>query len=1199
MVFCSLLSSLTSSSPSRSSRDILHSESTMEINTLTQPREHSVDYSLGSKEPGEEETSAAVPRSFEHIDVSAFAELDDFTYYDSDSNTSTSPTLQETSSSLVQSDPSTFKLLELGTPSHLSPELEDSNAKLDDTASRVSLSHQSNGFDGLSRPEDSASLGHADTSLLDPSNQENTSLPLSESERVDASNSLGLEDTSFKLGSATDAVFLVPENVESSPPLELDGPPSLPLEEPSQFVVPKQDDASPSTCPTLEDTGSSALSKPEDIPLPSSPRPEEPSPSAISELPSIEYACEPLFEDTCSSSTVTNIEDASSAAAARVLETAESSTPVEPAVSVSTAPPELKDSHFSTPSDRGPSAIPTPEDSRTFETSTLEEISPPSAPDNDGPSAPQLEDPPTSIPSGMEDTNSSLHVPDNIHCAVSGTEDLDASSGSPELENTSSSADSKPDDTSSSSRLPALEINDLAENSESGGSSGSDHSGHSSPLELGDSTISSFFSELEDTAAATTPALEKPSSPTAQPDGSTTATFPEPENATTSASLLTSILSDLAHPDETDATARHILAIITSYSPNSYNSGGETSSTEPPFLALIKSQVTVRQPVQMVIPAFPMKSPNRTSKVLGRLPDLGEELALRHLDGLCANIRDVYPPGAEVWVQSDGLVYNDLLGVSDGDVFDYGETLREMAGQLRLGSLRFSRVSELLGHSSLGSDEEDGYAGSWEARREKYLEQAPRLREELLGNYKVADFDIDAAIRKEEDTCLTYRGYLKFLSRDLVDDARVVEARKTSNKAADRVVGQVAREMLVRGKAFAAAIRERFPACVRLSIHESTGRRKISVGLIPLPRPAEPEAEADNGSGDGQKGSLKPRRGRLGPTPWHSAVAVGLDGNYRSVAADEVRDTHDLIYHHGRPYYYREKSALFDWPFPVTFSPQYPCGLIITPDLATSTTSPPPSLSQIPMSNLRLLAPKFSPLVLRGFSETLQEPLFISKSEELGTICPWTFGIIQKVKDVGGERNASTSNVTTNEAMPFHYDGVFKFEERPNHETGTLERVSCPPLFQVFTCHDNTVPHGQGFTLFASSRLALQYMPPQYPLSRLRNVTWTLRSEGFWSAVMGNLPLVVAHPVDGSPCLRWHQPWDASRSQIATSTVTVETDVQEINDEIEKLMYDRRVCLYFTWERGDLLVNDNVSMHHTRTAYQSGWERELWRIHVD
>ena len=43
-------------------------------------------------------------------------------------------------------------------------------------------------------------------------------------------------------------------------------------------------------------------------------------------------------------------------------------------------------------------------------------------------------------------------------------------------------------------------------------------------------------------------------------------------------------------------------------------------------------------------------------KVLGTLPDLGEEIALMHLNGLCESIAEIYEHGAEIVIASDGLV---------------------------------------------------------------------------------------------------------------------------------------------------------------------------------------------------------------------------------------------------------------------------------------------------------------------------------------------------------------------------------------------------------------------------------------------------------------------------------------------------------------------------------------------------------------
>ena len=49
---------------------------------------------------------------------------------------------------------------------------------------------------------------------------------------------------------------------------------------------------------------------------------------------------------------------------------------------------------------------------------------------------------------------------------------------------------------------------------------------------------------------------------------------------------------------------------------------------------------------------------NLVDKVTGKLPDLGEELAMARLHSLCVDIAAVYQHGAEVTIATDGLVFN-------------------------------------------------------------------------------------------------------------------------------------------------------------------------------------------------------------------------------------------------------------------------------------------------------------------------------------------------------------------------------------------------------------------------------------------------------------------------------------------------------------------------------------------------------------
>lgn len=186
-------------------------------------------------------------------------------------------------------------------------------------------------------------------------------------------------------------------------------------------------------------------------------------------------------------------------------------------------------------------------------------------------------------------------------------------------------------------------------------------------------------------------------------------------------------------------------------------------------------------------------------------------------------------------------------------------------------------------------------------------------------------------------------------------------------------------------------------------------------------------------------------------TPWHSAVAVGLDGSYRTVHVADVRDTHEVVYRNGHPHHLREKSDVWDFgAVKVDFEHLYPCGLIIKPAVGTDAVSPP-SLRDVDVVKVRKLAELQSPVVLRGFADTSDRDLYIKKAEDMGEILPWMFGKVMVVKDQKKVDRAS-NNVASNEAMPMHYDGIFKFRAKKDDdgnvmrdEEGNEMHVQIPP----------------------------------------------------------------------------------------------------------------------------------------------------------
>ncbi|KAF1844291.1 uncharacterized protein K460DRAFT_245726, partial [Cucurbitaria berberidis CBS 394.84] len=287
------------------------------------------------------------------------------------------------------------------------------------------------------------------------------------------------------------------------------------------------------------------------------------------------------------------------------------------------------------------------------------------------------------------------------------------------------------------------------------------------------------------------------------------------------------------------------------------------------FLPHVYNFVRQRKPVLMTLPAFPCKSANRQNKVLGHLPDLGEELGLRRLHEMASDIGKVYAPGAFINIATDGVLFSDIIGITEEDCWEYGEALKVLIKENDFNTLRFVRPMTMLGLSSFE-----------ENIRENYIATAELCREEIMRCFGPSEKTIDTAIRKDKDTGLTYCGMVKFLESELETHLSLTGLNKAAKRKA---IKAAARKMMQRSEAFTLAIRTARPGDVRLSIHPSSGAAKLSFPLVPSPE------------------------GFFQRSPWHSCVAIGLDGEARCVHSIDVKKTHDLVYKNRRAWYYQEK----------------------------------------------------------------------------------------------------------------------------------------------------------------------------------------------------------------------------------------------------------------------------------------------------
>ncbi|KAI0172917.1 Pyoverdine/dityrosine biosynthesis protein-domain-containing protein [Hypoxylon sp. FL1284] len=606
-------------------------------------------------------------------------------------------------------------------------------------------------------------------------------------------------------------------------------------------------------------------------------------------------------------------------------------------------------------------------------------------------------------------------------------------------------------------------------------------------------------------------------------------------------------------------TASRILDIVSQYQLSNEFPVTAKGKDGVDFLAHVHARVAANKRILMSLPAFPFKSPNDTAKVLGRLPDKAEEFALAHLDGLCAAIENIYAPGATLMIVSDGLVYNDLLGVPDRDVWAYGEALRALRTRKNFRHIEFCRLKDIV-HVDV-PDKLDEI---------RYVANATNFRVALLQQYKDPKYNVSLSISENEDTCLTYRGYIKFLETDLQHVYPVGEGRSKSSYK--RGIEYIAKQMLTRGDVFARAVRERFPDRLRLSIHPSTGKNKISVSLLPTTTSFT--------------------------TPWHCSIGFSLDGTvvtgHRSRFEDDP--AFELVKEDGRPSYFREKSKLLSWAGErggVTCEPVYPTGLLIRPAAGRNALS----VKDIDAVKIRGLSQLNSPIVLRDFAETQKRDLFVSKVREFGGPLPWKIDMFS-LEDGRTNDFRCTTVLSDDPGTHSVHDSCCDGGTASESESDILART--PTRFQLSAAATKS-PKNLGPTLFSSPTLLLKRSPNCRSLSPFRPLKNATPASSRSSTDIEACPSIMDYPATPSSFLHpegpWPQPGVKFGAADTTSDDTTDDETASSASTCSDPLPDRQVTYYHEWERGDLILSDAILTSITWNRPSTGCKGELWNAY--
>jgi len=318
--------------------------------------------------------------------------------------------------------------------------------------------------------------------------------------------------------------------------------------------------------------------------------------------------------------------------------------------------------------------------------------------------------------------------------------------------------------------------------------------------------------------------------------------------------------------DEPHQVARKILRLILRYQRPSRSSG-----CLPPcerclcyHSARIVRHVERGAPVELVLPAFPGKSPNRR-KVLGALPDMAERLSLEFLQYLSHRISETYSPGARIVICSDGRVFSDLVRITDQNISAYQTGIRNILDEIHTDMRRISRMSSSTEFRPLEVFNLDD---------EYQLTDYDEMRQDLVARHGEPLEKIQADVRAGGEPLDLYRGITRFLLDDSSDSESGMSRTALQKECRRRAYG-----VIQRSKAWGGLVAKKFPHAVRLSIHpQACSFEKIGIHMLET---------ADNWL-----------------TPWHG-VAVEVGGRFvlmKRSQAEELQAT--LIWRGGVPSHY-------------------------------------------------------------------------------------------------------------------------------------------------------------------------------------------------------------------------------------------------------------------------------------------------------
>jgi alpha-ketoglutarate-dependent taurine dioxygenase len=261
----------------------------------------------------------------------------------------------------------------------------------------------------------------------------------------------------------------------------------------------------------------------------------------------------------------------------------------------------------------------------------------------------------------------------------------------------------------------------------------------------------------------------------------------------------------------------------------------------------------------------------------------------------------------------------------------------------------------------------------------------------------------------------------------------------------------------------------------------------------------------------------------------------------------------------------------------VDLVPMQPFGLLI----AARPHAPP--IRSLPPAWLAALLREHRLVLLRGFAPLPTAEALSDYATTWGELMLWSFGAVLELV----EHADPTDHIFDSSCVPYHWDGMY---------TPRL------PAYQLFHCVNAIAASDGGRTIFCdSTRLWADAAPATRARWRQIAVTYTIEKVAHYGGQV-TAPLVCAHPVDGSPVLRFNEPPPAGIRFLNRPSLRFEglrpDEAEAFVEEMRALLYSPRYMYSHEWRTGDFVIADNYVLLHGRTAFTSRAPRHIRRVHI-